>query len=295
MRSGRKSSGVKRMSSSKKTDDESVVLDISDVAENGHIVESQSMRLEQDDSTILEFPTRELPAVTRAPSDACSHETNGSEGMESISVSYGAPNTNFQKPTPAGCKTGEAEETVASAGGTIDLSPVSPRSKSCNDPIGSADGAVAYSSRRHMNSSMDGKEFSSELDDSADTLMARLRGMYSRKPLQCLLFGIMVRQCCQCLPSPSPSPSIPTFLPLPVSYGAPSVLPSSSMPLRPSPSFSLPHPDSKFTSSQHLDALVQLTKSFNFLLSSCAPAAALLFGTGGGLGQLGIYPSREAG
>jgi hypothetical protein len=297
MQSGRKSSGVKRMSSSKKTDDESVVLDISDVAENGDIVESPStaVQLDQDDSTILELPTIEHPAVTRAPSDAFSHETNASEGMESLSISYGAKNTVFQKRTPTGCKRGEAEETVASAGGTIDQSPVSPRGKSCNDPIGSADGAVAYSSRRHMNSSMDGKEFSSELDDSADTLLARLRGMYSRKPLQCLLFGIMVRQCCQCLPSPSPSPSIPTFLPLPVSYGAPSVLPSSSMPLRPSPSFSLPHPDSKFTSSQHLDALVQLTKSFNFLLSSCAPAAALLFGTGGGLGQLGIYPSREAG
>ena len=47
------------MGSSKKTDDESVVLDISDVAENGHIVKSQ----DQGDSTILEFPTRELPPL----------------------------------------------------------------------------------------------------------------------------------------------------------------------------------------------------------------------------------------
>jgi hypothetical protein len=288
MQPGKKSSIVKWMSSSKKTDDESVVLDIADVAEDGPRME--------DSTTILEPPTLELPAVTRDPSDALSHETNASEWMDSLSVSCHDPKITFEKLIARGCKGEEAEEAVASAGGTTNLSPDSLGNKPCNDQSGSADGAVAFSSRRPMNSSMDGKELSmadsaADTFDCADTLMARLRGIYSRKPLQCLLFGIMVRQCCHCLPPPSPS--ISTFLPLPVSSSAPSVPPPCHL-VSLSPSFSFPRPVLKSPSAQKLDALVPRTKTCNSLLLSCARAAALLFGTGGGLGELGICPSREA-
>jgi hypothetical protein len=242
MQPGRKSSGVKWMSSSKKTDDESVVLDIADVAEDGPRM--------GDSTTILEPPTLELPAVTRDPSDALSHETNASEGMDSISVPCHDPKITFEKLIAKGCKGKEEEEAVASAGGTTNLSPDSLGSKPCNDPSGFADGAVAFSSRRPMNSSMDSKELSmadpsSDMDDSADTLMAQLRGIYSRKPLQCLLFGIMVRQCCHCPPHPSPSISI--YLPLPVSSSSAQSVPphpchlvSLSFFLLPSPCLEIP-------------------------------------------------------
>lgn len=153
-----------------------MVVDIADVAKAVSSIESSK----NGDGKPQALKGEE---ITRSPSDAPSQETNGSGCVESLPSPTHKTVTNGIPPW------GNLEEADEQADGPVAVTVRGPDGKP--SPDGSVEGGVIFSARRTvLHSSMDGKEYSSM--EGRETLMARWRGLYSRRPLHVLLACVAV-------------------------------------------------------------------------------------------------------